>query len=297
MIHKNDLRRFLQADDGYTPPLVADRNVYLPRRARVRQVVRENSLVRTLELVFEDQIHSSDFTYLPGQFMMLSLPHCGEAPISFSSSPTRPGGFSLSIRQAGKLTTAAQSLRPGDMVGVRGPYGRPFPMADLRGRNLMFVAGGIGMAPLRSAILYCLDKGDEYGHITVLYGSKNPGEFCFMPDLAAWRQDERVTCLLTVDEGDDDWQGRVGLVTGLLDEVKMDGGRDRALVCGPGVMIRFVLECLAALGFGEDNMITTLERHMKCGVGICGHCHFENKMVCTDGPVFTRSELPDLRKL
>ena len=167
-------------------PHFADNNAYLPRRALINNVIEENALVKTFEIVLEDEIFNMDFTYLPGQFMMLSMPHCGEAPFSFSSSPSRPNSFSLSIRKIGKLTTAMHELNPGDMVGVRGPYGKPFPMDDLIGNNLLFVAGGIGMAPLRSVIEFCVDSRDDYGDIAVLYGCKNSGEICFQADLDAW---------------------------------------------------------------------------------------------------------------
>jgi len=297
MTQRKGLRRNPSLPGRLIQPIMGGGNAYLPRQAYIKRIIKENSTVKTLECVFEDEIFNTDFTYLPGQFMMLSVPHCGEAPISLSSSPTQPGSFDLSIRKAGKLTGAVHDLRTGDMVGVRGPYGRPFPMDDLRGHNLLFVAGGIGMAPLRSAIRFCLDKAEDYGDITVLYGCKHPHEICFNSDLAGWRQSGLVRCLLTVDEGNRDWDGRVGLVTGLLDEVDLDGANDKAIVCGPGVMIRFVLQRLEAMGFHDTNMITTLERHMKCGIGICGHCHFEGKMVCTDGPIFTRAELPDLEVL
>lgn len=272
-------------------------NPYLPRPAVVKAIVEENPLVRTLELVLADEIDNVHFTYQPGQFLMLSLPHCGEAPFTFSSSPTSPGRFALSIRRAGLLTTAVHALQPGDTVCVRGPYGRPFPVADLAGSDLLFVAGGIGMAPLRSILEYCLAHRELYGAITVLYGCRQPGEFCFLPDLEQWRQARDIRLLLTVDLGDLAWQGRVGLVTGLLDEIDLAPDRLKALVCGPGIMIRFVMARLLELGMESSSIITTLERQMKCGIGVCGHCHFEEKLVCADGPVFLGSELPPLEKL
>jgi len=277
--------------------MVTDRNIYLPRRAMVKNIVEENELVKTFEIVFEDEIYNTDFTYLPGQFMMLSLPHCGEAPFSFSSSPSRPGSFSMSIRRTGKLTDAVFTLRTGDTIGIRGPYGRSFSLDDFAGCNLIFVAGGIGMAPLRSVIEYCLDNRADYGDITVLYGCKTPGEFCFQGDLGRWEQDGLLRAQLTVDNACDEWNGCVGLVTSLLDSMEFHGDRNKALVCGPGVMIRFVIERLVQMGLPMGDIITTLERHMKCGVGICGHCHYDSKMICTDGPVFNGLELIDLETL
>jgi len=278
-------------------PIVTDRNTYLPKRAVVKQIILQNESVRTLQIVFEDEIYNTDFTYLPGQFMILSLPHCGEAPFSFSSSPTRSGSFSLTIRRIGKLTDAVFSLQPGDMVGIRGPYGRPFPMKELIGCDLIFVAGGIGMAPLRSVIEFCLDSRDKYGEITILYGCKTPGEFCFQKDLHLWEMEGLITLNMTVDQACEEWNGCVGLVTSLLDRIELKNERTRALVCGPGVMIRFIVERLFAMGLPKKDIITTLERHMKCGVGICGHCYYEEKMICTDGPVFLSSELSNMETI
>jgi len=286
------------AKPGEKPvPLFAGRNVYLPIRAVIKNVAEQNELVKTFDIVFEDAIFDANFTYLPGQFMMISVPHCGEAPISFSSSPSQPGFFSLTIRKAGKLTSAIHKLQPGDMIGVRGPYGKPFPMDELAGQNLFFVAGGIGMAPLRSVIAYCIDNRDDYGAITVLYGCKTPDEFCFRKELDEWAAQGQIVVKYTVDNACEAWNGCVGLVTGLLDDISLSGTNDKALVCGPGVMIRFVVERLLQLGLERNNIITTLERHMKCGIGICGHCHFDSKLICIDGPVFNVSDLPDLEKL
>lgn len=295
MMRDNEMQRFSKPGN---PPLLlfADRNIYLPRRAIVRDIVTENDLVKTYRIAFEDEIFNTDFTYLPGQFMMLSLPHCGEAPISFSSSPSRPGSFSLTIRKAGKLTSACHALKPGDMIGVRGPYGRSFPMEQLQGCDLLFIAGGIGMAPLRSVIEYCIDNRDRYGRIQVLYGCKHPDEFCFQDDLEKWDNAGALSLQQTVDNGTPDWKGRVGLVTALLEDIDISENT-QALVCGPGIMIRFVIAGLRKSGLTDEKITTTLERHMKCGVGICGHCHFEDKMICIDGPVFSATQLHNLEAL
>lgn len=164
------------------------------------------------------------------------------------------------------------------------------------GPYLLFVAGGIGMAPLRSVLEYCIDNRKNYGSISLLYGCKSPDEFCFLRDLEQCADSGDIRLLLAVDKGDDGWKGRVGLVTTLLDEIPVSE-QMQALVCGPGIMIRFVIERLRALGLSDDRIITTLERHMKCGVGICGHCHFENKIICTDGPVFPASQLSNLETI
>ncbi len=266
-------------------------NIYLPDQAVIRNIIRENDLVNTYELTLVDELANHRFSFQPGQFMMISMPHLGEAPISFSSSPDHGDGFSLTIRNSGRLTAAVQQLRPGDIIGVRGPYGRPFPEDRLGGKNLLFVAGGIGLAPLRPLIEYRLSRPDETGSLTLFYGSRTPEDFCFTRDFSRWKQKGLDLCL-TVDQGTEEWKGSVGLVTGLLDGYTIDN-ETVALVCGPGVMIRFVLEQLQAMGMKAENILTTLERHMKCGVGICGHCHMEEKLVCIDGPVFTAAELPD----
>lgn len=271
-------------------------NIYRPKASVIQEVIEENSQIKTFVLALKDKKENKKFTYLPGQFMMVSVPHCGEAPISISSTPSRPGTIHLSVRKAGKLTAAMHDLEQGAIVGLRGPFGRPFPVDDFCGRDLLFVAGGIGLAPLRSTINYTLDRNNEYGRKIVLYGSRSPEDIAFAADLDEWREREDTTCLLTVDQADSehDWQGHVGLVTELLDDIDVDVKQSTALVCGPPLMIRFVIARLTRLGFKEENIITTLERYMKCGVGACGHCHMDDKLVCVDGPVFTHSQLVEL---
>lgn len=180
------------------------------------------------------------------------------------------------------------------MVGLRGPYGRPFPMESLEGRDLLFIAGGIGLAPLRSVIHFCLDKGDSYGRITILYGSRVPSDIAFAADITAWQQNPDLACLLTVDATEPGWKGSVGLVTSLLNDIEITPAATTALVCGPPMMIGATLKNLAGRGFKDEDIFTTMERHMKCGIGICRHCHMDTTLVCVDGPVFTSAQLKKL---
>ncbi len=269
-------------------------NSYLPRPARISRVIEENSQIKTFVLAFADSEFNRSFSYRPGQFMMVSIPHCGEAPISFSSTPSRPGTIQLSVRKAGRLTDAMHQLGAGAMVGLRGPFGRPFPLDRIIGRDLLFVAGGIGLAPLRSVINYCLDQENSYGRVTILYGSRTPDDIAFKRDLDLWREHPRAACRLTVDQARPGWDGPVGVVTDLLAAIEISPANTVALVCGPPLMIRFVLARLSRMGLKEKNIITTLERQMKCGLGICGHCHMDGQLVCVDGPVYTMAQLLEL---
>jgi len=266
-------------------------NNFLPRTAIIRDIIEENSQIKTFVITFQDEKYNQKFGYLPGQFMMVSIAHHGEAPISISSTPSRPGNLHLSVRKAGRLTGAMFALKKGNVVGLRGPYGRPFPVDAFAG-DMLFVSGGIGLAPLRSVINYCLDqRRSELGKVAILFGSRSPADIAFQEDFQFWRQQPDVTCLLTVDGADENWTGPVGVVTTLLDQVEIDAEKGLALVCGPPIMIRFTLEKLTKMGFADHNVWTTMERHMKCGQGTCGHCYLDGTLICMDGPVFNCEEL------
>ncbi|MFC1524578.1 FAD/NAD(P)-binding protein [Thermodesulfobacteriota bacterium] len=273
---------------------LSEQNIYLPIPAVIKEIIEENSQIKSFELAFTDEDYHLDFAYSPGQFMMVSVPHCGEAPISFSSTPSRPGTITLSIREAGKLTSAIHQMKKGDCIGLRGPYGKPFDLEFPLGKDLLFVAGGIGLAPLRSVINYSLDNQADYGRKTILYGSREPNDIAFREDIDTWQDRDDTTCLLTVDVGNAEWDGNVGLVTTLLDRVETSPDTTIAYVCGPPMMIKAVLKELSSRGFADEHIITTLERHMKCGVGICRHCHMDSSLVCVDGPVFNLAELKNL---
>ncbi len=267
---------------------------FIPERAIIRTIVHENEQISTFRLELINK--NVPFTFLPGQFLMLSVPHCGEAAISISSSPEALPLFDLSIRKAGELTLAIHKIQEGDQVGVRGPFGTPFPIEEFASKNLLFIAGGIGLAPLKSVIDHCLfqssTKEDAAGSITLLYGSRSPSDIAFRQVIELWKK-QGVDCRITVDEKDSSWNGNVGLVTDLLSRCATDSNT-RSLVCGPPIMIRFVISQLSAMGCDDTAIFTTLERHMKCGMGLCGHCHLDGKLVCIDGPVFSLSQLKRL---
>ncbi|MEN8140220.1 MAG: FAD/NAD(P)-binding protein [Thermodesulfobacteriota bacterium] len=268
--------------------------MYLPQPMIIREITQENHLVKTFRLARADGAAITPFAV--GQFVMLSVPHCGEAPISISSEPADSATLDLTIREAGKLTRAVQKMAVGETLGVRGPYGRPFPVADLLGQDLLLVAGGIGLAPLKGVLDSCLAwkgaKGLAEVKLSLCYGSRTPADICFSGAISQW-QEQGVDCRLTVDEGDDEWDGHTGLVTELLRDFSYPG-HGHALVCGPPVMIRATMAKLIELGWPPEMIFTTLERHMKCGVGVCGHCHLDDKLVCTDGPVFSGAELAQM---
>jgi NAD(P)H-flavin reductase len=267
---------------------------FIPAQTIIREIIRENEHIFTFRMELTDK--TIPFSFLPGQFLMLSVPHCGEAAISISSSPDRLPLIDLSIRKAGELTAAIHEMNIGDRIGIRGPFGKPFPLKEFTNKDLLIVAGGIGLAPLKSVIDHCLFQStledDTVTSITLLYGSRSPADIAFSQVIEAW-QKQGVDCRLTVDEKDSAWKGNVGLVTDLLDSCRI-GKNTKALVCGPPVMIRFVIAGLVRDGCGDDSIFTTLERHMKCGMGICGHCHIDGKLVCLDGPVFNLSQLKSM---
>lgn len=264
---------------------------FIPATAIIREIIRENHTISTFRLELTNK--SVPFSFRSGQFCMLSVPHCGEAAISFSSAPNTLPLFDLSIRNAGELTAAMHQMKTGDQVGIRGPFGTPFPMAEFTNSDMLFVAGGIGLAPLKSVIDHCLFQSgletDAVANITLLYGNRTPSEVAFTTAISSWKK-QGIDCRLTVDEGDDSWQENVGLVTELLQD-DLITKITKSLICGPPIMIRFVIAKLTEMGCTNDSIFTTLERHMKCGMGTCGHCHLDGKLVCVDGPVFSLEQL------
>lgn len=271
-------------------------SLYLPKAAVLDRVTDEIAEVRTFHWHFEDPADQAAFAgFRPGQFAEVSLYGVGEFPTSLPPSPTEGRTF-FTVRRVGSCTAALHALRPGDRFGVRGPYGNGFPMESYEGRHLVFVAGGIGLIPLRSCIRYAMAHREKYGRIVLLLGARSPRELMYREDLAAWTKDAGVECHLTVDRAEAGWTGRVGVVGGLFGrpEVNLPVAGTVAFVCGPPVMFRFVIRDLLALGLEGGSIVSTLERYMKCGVGKCGHCCIGVAYVCVDGPVFTYEEIQRL---
>ncbi|RLF28359.1 MAG: hypothetical protein DRN01_00015 [Thermoplasmata archaeon] len=269
---------------------------YLPRNAVIKRMEKLTEMETLFELEMED---GEPLVYEPGQFVEVSVFGVGEAPISISSPPQKSSSFELVVRRAGNVTSRLHSMRVGDRVGIRGPFGRGFDVKALEGRNLIFVAGGIGMVPMRSLICYVLDdkKREDYGMVTVLYGSKTPQDVLFMDEIKEWEKKSDVTVKLTVDTCPEGvcWDGCVGLVTSLFPQVRWkDVENTVAVVVGPPVMYKFVIKCLHTMGVRDENIYVSLERRMKCGVGKCGHCQINGVYVCKEGPVFNYSEIKDL---
>jgi NAD(P)H-flavin reductase len=267
----------------------AQKDIYLPQPASVL----ETKSLTELENYFRFSLDSGeDFGHMPGQFAEVSVPGIGEAPISLSSSPTRDGGFEMVVRRVGNVSAAMHNLEAGDKVGIRGPFGTTFPVTDgLKGQDVLFIAGGIGLVPLRSAIHYVLDNRDDYGRVIILYGAKTPAERLFVRELLDWNEREDVEYLDTVDRPDERWQGNTGVITTLMPKISIDPARTRAVVCGPPVMYKFVLLELFEMQVPHEDIFVSLERHMKCGVGKCGHCQINGVYVCQDGPVFNYAQI------
>jgi NAD(P)H-flavin reductase len=271
-------------------------NVYVPQIAVLDRVVEEIADVRTFYWHFEDPDAQAAFRrFLPGQFAQVSVFGTGEFPASLPPSPTETDLF-FTVRKVGSVTAGLHALQPGDRFGVRGPYGNGFPMRDYTGRNLLFVAGGIGLIPLRSCLNYALDNRDRYGTIQLFYGARGLQDLMYLGALREWEMARGFECHLTVDRADDQWTGNVGVVSSLFKKpgVVVPVENTTAFVCGPPIMFRFVIRDLKEMGFQDQDIVSTLERYMKCGVGKCGHCCIGLAYVCADGPVFTYAQIKRL---
>ena len=236
------------------------------------------------------------FEHKPGQCAMLSVPGVGEAMFSITSSPTVADYQEFSIKKCGCVTEWLHAMDIGQQITIRGPYGRPFPVDDeLFGKDLVFIAGGVGLAPLHSVINYVLDNRENYGTVDIVYGSRSKDDLLDLPEiLSSWMAPEnKMNVHLTIDQAQEGWDGHVGFVPNFVKELGFDCNKT-VLVCGPPIMIKFTLEALTALGFEKTQVYTTMELRMKCGVGKCGRCNIGDKYVCKDGPVFRFDELDEL---
>lgn len=255
----------------------------LPRVARVRQKRRDGPQVWTLDIELEQ---ADGLAFLPGQFNMLSVFGVGEVPISLSGDPAEPGSLIHTIRAVGQVSAALTRLEQGGIIGLRGPFGAGWPMAEAAGRDVVVVAGGLGLAPLRPALYRLLAERSRYGQVVLLYGTRSPEEILFRRELEAWRRRLDIDIAVTVDHAVGDWRGHVGVVTSLIPRAAFDPLHAIAFVCGPEVMMRFAIAALRDAGLADEAIYLSMERNMKCAVAFCGHCQFGTVFVCRDGPVF-----------
>jgi sulfhydrogenase subunit gamma (sulfur reductase) len=272
---------------------LAQNNVYLPHIAVIEKIVEEAPNIRTFHFNFKDKKLQKEFRFESGQFGEYSVFGVGEAPFCISSSPTRRDHLEFVVQKVGRVTNALHRLGVGTEIGLRGPYGNSFPLDFLKDKNLVFVGGGIGLAPLRSLIWNVIDNRQKYKNIDIVYGARTPNDLCFKYDLDAWDKDKTIKFVTTVDKGDESWKGKVGVVPKILEEVAPSAKNAVAIVCGPPIMIRYTFPVLTKLGFTPEQMITTLEKRMKCGIGKCGRCNIGNIYVCRDGPVFSYAQIKD----
>jgi NAD(P)H-flavin reductase len=240
------------------------------------------------------RLDGKPFGHKPGQFMMVSIDGIGEAPISVSSSPSRGAFLELGVRKTGVLTAALHAMQAGDELGLRGPFGTFFDCQAMKGRDLLLVSGGCGLAPMRALIQYLEDHRRDYGNLTILYGAKSPQDMLYKDELKAWQQSTSLDCRVTVDNVTSGtcWDGNVGLITTLIPPLAVQPGNTIAVIVGPPVMYKFVIPELYDKGIAETDIVVSLERYMKCGVGKCGHCTIDHLYCCTDGPVFRPIKLP-----
>ncbi|MCL1905978.1 MAG: FAD/NAD(P)-binding protein, partial [Clostridiales bacterium] len=266
-------------------------NPLLPKICTVTDIRQETPDVKTFRIC--DSKGQKPFTVLPGQLCMFSLLGVGEA--MFSVTAQGEDWLEIAVKKTGLLTDALHELTPGVQVGLRGPYGNHFPVDAAKGKHILFISGGIGLAPVRSFIRYAFEHRADYGGIDILYGARSFDDLVFKEDIFEnWPKEPDTRLHITVDKGSPDWQGNVGFVPPYMEECAFSPKDCLAVLCGPPIMINMCLKSLSKMGFTDDQVVTTLEMRMQCGIGKCGRCNIGSKYVCLDGPVFTLAELREL---
>ncbi len=277
-------------------------NPYLPYPVRIDEIITEteDKNLKTFRLVFINPDDEEKFSYKAGQFAELSVAGKGEVPIGIASSPSEKGYLMFTINKVGLVTTALHCMKPGDIMGIRGPLGNSYPWDILKGKNVVIIGGGFAFTTLRSSIIYMLDPVNRpnFKEIHVIYGARSPGMLLYKDELAAWESRDDINMHITVDGTDDpNWKYNVGFVPTITEQKAPQGNDDTyAIICGPPIMIKFTQPVLDKLGYCHDNIIMSLEMRMKCGIGICGRCNIGKEFVCKDGPVFTLAQLDMMPK-
>lgn len=263
-------------------------NPYMPRPAKITEIIQETVDVKTFKL---ELMEGRGMNFTPGQFIMISVLGVGEAPFAIASNPRRYEHIEISVKSVGNVTKALHKLRVGDLVGVRGPLGKGFPIQDLKDKNILLIAGGTGLLGITALAWYIYEWRSQFGDVKLLYGARTPNAILRLRDLEIWSK--KLEIHLTVDRADSSWKGHVGLVTSLLDIISFSPENTVAIICGPPMMLKATYERLISLNFSPTRIYVSLERQMKCGIGKCGRCMLSNGMfVCQDGPVFRCDQIP-----
>jgi sulfhydrogenase subunit gamma (sulfur reductase) len=268
-------------------------NIYKPYLMEIENIIEETPDVKTFRLKFKVQADAENFTFKAGQFGEYSVLGEGESTFCVASSPTRKGYIECTFRKAGRVTNALANLEIGDTLGFRGPYGNTFPIEDWEGKNLLYIAGGIALPPMRCVIWNTLDLRNKYKDITIVYGARTVADLVYKHELKEWSERSDIRLITTVDPGGQtpDWKGETGFVPAVLERVAPSSDNTIAILCGPPVMIKFTMPVLKKLGFKDKDIYTTLENRMKCGFGKCGRCNVGKVFVCKDGPVFNYEQI------
>ncbi len=278
----------------HRPEPICGSETWVPVPARIRGVDRENFNTQTYHLEIVDAPIRRRFDWRPGQFNMLYIPGVGEAAISISSDCEQPGVLDHTIRTVGHFTRAITRLRDGQVIGLRGPFGRGWPLEAVEGKDVVLLSGGIGLAPIRPMVYWLLNHRDRVGRIVLLYGCRTPEDRIYADELDRWTAESPIDVLVTVDNATGDWSGPVGVVTNLLRRVKVNAERTVVMVCGPRILNRVAAWNFLQLHVPAEQVYVSLERNMNCGFGRCGHCQYGARFVCRDGPVFSFAEIADI---
>ena len=263
-----------------------EKNPYRPIETEVLEVITESSVIKTVKLRPKEAIE-----FETGQFIEMTVPGIGEAPFTPSSSPSVKNTMDVSVMKAGRVTSGIHNLKKGDTVGLRGPYGKGYPLGDFKNKDVLVLGGGVGLAPLRSLMYTLFDMMDDFKKVYFRYGAKTPSDIIYKEEVKQWSERRDLDFQITVDKGDDGWKGHVGLVTTILDGMNLMPADAIAIVCGPPVMMKFATFKLVELGFRDENIYLSMEKNMSCGIGKCGHCRIGTYYTCKDGPVFTYDKI------
>ena len=271
-------------------------NPYLPQKAEIMEVIQETTSDLDIKTYRVKLLDGGTISFMPGQFIELSIPGVGEAPFGFASSPLDTGYIELSIKRVGLVTEALHSLKAGSKIWLRGPFGNTFPVKEMEGSNILIIAGGLGLAPLRPLILYMFDERNrcKYGDVQMLLAARSTGDFIYRREFEAWERIMDTNIIKTIDRPEEGWNGKVGFPHILVGEIEIDIPNTYAVLCGPPIMIKSVSSRLLEMGIPKFKILTTLEMRMTCGVGKCGKCNIGHQYVCIDGPVFSMAQLAEM---